>query len=122
MKIEVLVTGANCKPILLELSRHFAVHFLPDAPDQDAMLDEVCSSVRANGTLGTYGASRAFIEKFPKLKILCCFGAGFDSVDCDAVRDHDMVFTHAAGTNADGVADLVFAHILACARPHPHGG
>lgn len=117
--IEVLVTAANCKPVLLQLSRHFTVHFLPDAQDQDAMLDEVCGRVRAIVTSGTYGASRAFIENFPRLEILCCFGAGFDSVDCDAVRDHDLVFTHAAGTNSDGVADLVFALILACARHIP---
>ena len=83
------------------------------------MLDEVRGKVRAIVTSGTYGVSRAFIERFPRLEILCCFGAGFDSVDCDAVRDHNLVFTHAAGTNADGVADLVFAHIPACARRIP---
>jgi D-3-phosphoglycerate dehydrogenase len=119
MSIELLVTGANCKPVLPALSRHFTVHFLPDAPDQEAMLNDVCANVRAIVTSGTYGASRAFIERFPRLEILCCFGAGFDSVDCDAVRDHNLVFTHAAGTNAEGVADLVFAHILACARRIP---
>ena len=119
MSIDVLITGANCEPALPELSRHFTVHFLPNAPDQDAMLEEVSGDVRAIVTSGTYGASRAFIEKFPKLELLCCFGAGYDSVDCDAVRDHDLVFTHAAGTNAEGVADLVFAHILACARRIP---
>jgi len=119
MSIEILITGGNCEPALPELSRHFTVHFLPNAPDHDAMLNEVCSNVRAIVTSGSYGASRAFIERFPKLEILCCFGAGYDSVDCDAVRDHDLVFTHAAGTNADGVADLVFAHILACARRIP---
>jgi D-3-phosphoglycerate dehydrogenase len=119
MSIELLVTGANCKPAVPELSRHFTVHYLPDAPDEDTMLNEVCSTVRAIVTSGGYGASRTFIDKFPQLEVLCCFGAGFDSVDCDAVRDRDLVFTHAAGTNSDGVADLVFAHILACARRIP---
>lgn len=119
MGIDLLVTGANCKPALPELSRHFTVHFMPDAPDHDAMLNDVQADVRAIVTSGSYGASRAFIEMFPKLEMLCCFGAGFDSVDCDAVRDRNLVFTHAAGTNAEGVADLALAHILACARRIP---
>lgn len=119
MSIEILITGGNIEPALAELSGHFTVHYLPDAPDQEVMLNDVCGNVRAIVTSGSYGASRAFIERFPKLEILCCFGAGYDSVDCDAVRDRDLVFTHAAGTNADGVADLVFAHILACARRIP---
>jgi lactate dehydrogenase-like 2-hydroxyacid dehydrogenase len=119
MGIDVLVTGANCEPALSELARHFTVHFLPKAPDEEAMLAQVCPDVRAVVTSGTYGASRGFIERFPKLEILCCFGAGYDSLDCDAIRDRNLVFTHAAGTNADGVADLVFAHILGCARRIP---
>ena len=39
------------------------------------------SSVRAIVTNGSSGASVALMQRMPQLKIVCCFGAGYEGVD-----------------------------------------
>ena len=119
MTIDLLITAENCRPTLDAFREKFEVHFLPDAPDELDMLDKIRPKIRAILTSTSYGATREFIESFPALEIICCFGAGYDGLNIEAIRDRNLAFTTAVGTNADGVADLALAHILACTRRIP---
>ena len=52
----------------------------------------------------------------PKLKILARHGAGYDGVDLDAARKHNVLVCTAGGANAISVAELAIFYMLYCSR------
>jgi hydroxypyruvate reductase len=60
--------------------------------------------------------SAAAIAALPDLRLICCFGAGFDGVDLAAARDRQIVITHSPGANSKAVAELAFGLLLALTR------
>ena len=63
--------------------------------------------------------TRKVIEKAPELKVISRYGVGVDRVDLEAAREKGVVVCNTPGVNANGVADLVFALLLAIARRVP---
>ena len=70
-------------------------------------------AVLTNGSIGLPAAS---IAALPGLKIISCFGAGFENVDHAAARARGIVVTHAPGVNDANVADHTLALMLGIAR------
>jgi lactate dehydrogenase-like 2-hydroxyacid dehydrogenase len=70
-------------------------------------------------TNGSIGLSSAAINAFPNLKVIACFGAGFENVDHAAARARGIVVTHAPGVNDANVADHALALMLGVARDLP---
>ncbi len=70
-------------------------------------------------TSGSYGAFADEIAALPALELICCVGTGYDGVDLEAARARGIRVTHAAGTNAEAVADHAFALALAVLRDIP---
>jgi len=56
------------------------------------------------------------LERAPDLKIIANNGIGFDKIDIEAATRKAIPVTNTPGANADSVADLTFALILATAR------
>jgi len=56
------------------------------------------------------------LERAPDLKIIANNGIGFDKIDIEAATRKAIPVTNTPGVNADSVADLAFALILATAR------
>ena len=52
----------------------------------------------------------------PKLKILARHGAGYDGVDLEAARKHNVLVCTAGGANAISVAELAIFYMLYCSR------
>jgi len=65
---------------------------------------------------GSAHVTRDVFERSPNLKVVSRRGVGFERIDLDAARDHDVLVTIAAGTNQNAVADHVFGLMLAVAR------
>jgi len=63
--------------------------------------------------------TRKVIENAPELKVISRYGVGVDRVDLEAAREKGVVVCNTPGVNANGVADLVFALLLAIARRVP---
>lgn len=72
--------------------------------------------VNALITIGTLGADGAFMDTFPDLKLICCFGSGYESVDVPAARARGIAVTNTVGANAATVADIALALLLASIR------
>ena len=49
---------------------------------------------------------RAALERFPKLRVVANYGAGYDLVDVDACRERGVVVTNTPGVTAAATADL----------------
>jgi lactate dehydrogenase-like 2-hydroxyacid dehydrogenase len=70
-------------------------------------------AVLTNGSLGLPAESIALL---PGLRIIACFGAGFENVDHAAARARGIPVTHAPGVNDANVADHTLALMLGIAR------
>lgn len=58
----------------------------------------------------------ATLERFPDLKVVANYGAGYDLVDVDACRARGVAVTNTPGVTAAATADLTMGLILAVCR------
>ncbi|MDO8423734.1 MAG: 2-hydroxyacid dehydrogenase [Parvibaculum sp.] len=79
------------------------------------------AGVEALVTVGTIGADGAFMDGFPDLKIIACFGSGYESVDVAAAKARGIAVTNTVGANAATVADLAVGLLLASMRHVVYG-
>ncbi len=79
---------------------------LSDADGLLAGLDEIDASV---------------FERAPRLRVVARYGTGLDRVDLGAAARHGVVVTTTPGANANAVAELTIALVLALARPVVRG-
>lgn len=56
------------------------------------------------------------LDAAPRLKILARHGAGYDGVDLEAARRHNVLVCTAGGANSISVAELAIFYMLYCAR------
>jgi phosphoglycerate dehydrogenase-like enzyme len=60
--------------------------------------------------------TRSVIAAAPRLKVIARYGVGTEQVDLEAARERGIVVTNTPGANADAVAELTIAFVLALAR------
>jgi D-3-phosphoglycerate dehydrogenase len=61
---------------------------------------------------GAAPVTAAHLELAPGLRLVARYGTGYDAVDLDAARAHDLWVTHTPGTNAAAVAEFALALCL----------
>jgi glyoxylate reductase len=59
---------------------------------------------------------RRTLERFPNLRLVANYGAGYDLVDVDACRERGVAVTNTPGVTAAATADLTFGLLLAVRR------
>jgi D-3-phosphoglycerate dehydrogenase len=77
------------------------------------------NAIRAVVTNGSTGFSAESMSAFPQLKLIACFGAGYEAVDLDAAGARGIHVTCAPGANTDTVADHAIGLMLAVMRDIP---
>lgn len=60
--------------------------------------------------------SRELIETSPKLKVISNLAVGFNNIDIEAAKEHDIIVTNTPDVLTEATADLAFALLLASAR------
>jgi phosphoglycerate dehydrogenase-like enzyme len=77
----------------------------------------------ASGLEGAWGVvaggepyTHDVFRRVPSLRAIVRFGAGHDKIDLDAASANDVAVCTVPGANADAVADLTVALMLACRR------
>ncbi len=76
-----------------------------------ALLDGIDAHIAGSAHL-----TRDVIERAPALKLISRRGVGYERIDLQAAREHDVVVTITTGANQHAVADHVFGLLLAVAR------
>jgi hydroxypyruvate reductase len=115
-KPDVLIVAPMFSAAIEAIEREFSAHKLYEALDRKGLIASVADRVRGIATTGTVGAKAELIEVLPKLEIIACFGVGYDGVDVDAARQHDVIVTNTPDVLTDCVADLTLSLLLAVAR------
>ncbi len=115
------------KPVILQVGPYpdwdqipldaaFDVKRFFEATDKDAFLAEHGRNVRGIATRGELGADRAMIEACPQLEVVSVYGVGYDAVDLEACRDHNVRVTNTPDVLTQDVADLGVAMMLCQSR------
>lgn len=116
MKPDLLLVG-NATPRMLEaMTGAFTLHKLKEISDLDAFLNERGEAIAAVATNGHDGLKPEIMARLPKLRIISCFGVGYDAIDAKAAAGRGIMVTHTPDVlNAD-VANTAIMLMLAVSR------
>lgn len=81
-------------------------------PEGQARLATEADTVEAVATSNAKGADEKLMAALPKLRAICSFGVGTDSIDLEAARRRGVVVSNTPTVLDDCVADLAMALIL----------
>ncbi|MBB2506868.1 hypothetical protein BUY28_00310 [Staphylococcus cohnii] len=92
---KIFIAGAIPEAGLKQLEQHFDVDmYTGETLISEELLIEKIKDVDALITLLSTNVSRKVIETAPKLKIIANYGAGFNNIDIEAAREHDINVTN----------------------------
>ncbi len=74
---------------------------------------------QADAVLACKGFDRELIEAGRKLKLIVCYGAGYDSIDIEAATEHGIMVANTPDCVTAPTAELAIAHLMALARQIP---
>lgn len=106
MKPNVLIALPLGKAFERKLTDRYTIVSDPEAKE----------GVDALVTVGTMRADDAYFDAMPDLKLVCCFGSGYEGIDVKAATERGVTVTNTVGANAATVADLAVALLLASVR------
>ncbi|MFK7902726.1 MAG: 2-hydroxyacid dehydrogenase [Nitratireductor sp.] len=116
MKPHLLLIGDATPRMMEKLEANFSIHMLSKISDTDAWLKDNGDKIEALATKGHEGVRPEFIENLPNLKIISCYGVGYDAIDASAAAKRNIIVTHTPNVlNAD-VANLAILLMLATSR------
>lgn len=70
----------------------------------------------ADAVLSCKGFDRELIEASKKLKLIVCYGAGYDSINVQAATEHGIMVANTPECVTAPTAELAIAHIMSLAR------
>ncbi len=118
MKPILFITQKLPTEAVAELHDVYEVRMWPEeesnAP-REKLLEEV-KEVKALWTMLGDQIDRELFELAPHLKIVVNLAVGYNNVDLDAAREHNVIVTNTPDVLTETTADLTFALMLATAR------
>jgi lactate dehydrogenase-like 2-hydroxyacid dehydrogenase len=116
-KIDLLIYGPN-KPIVEHgFSDQFMLHSFETKHDLERLSPVVAGKIR--GAAVTYNSVRgdkATLSLFPKLEIVASFGVGYDHIDAEYAREHNIVVANTPDVLTEEVADVAMGLLIATLR------
>jgi lactate dehydrogenase-like 2-hydroxyacid dehydrogenase len=116
-KIDLLIYGPS-KPIVDNgFSDQFVLHSFETQADLERLTPAVAEKIR--GAAVTYNSVRGdstTLSRFPKLEIVSTFGVGYDHIDANFARDHNIVVTNTPDVLTEEVADIAMGLLIATLR------
>ena len=90
---------------------------LPSDKDaRAAFLRENGAKIEAAVTIGSIGLPADVLATLTNLKLISCFGVGYDGVDVAAAKARGIAVTNCPNINHEDVADVAFGLIISCVR------
>ena len=116
MKPEMLLIGGATPRMMEKFNTAFSVHILSEISDLGDWLAEHAEKIEAIATNGHDGVKPEIMSALPNLKIISCYGVGYDAIDTNVAVERNVIVTHTPGVlNAD-VANLAILLMLASSR------
>ena len=116
-KIDIITHGP-AKPIVEDgFSDQFVLHHYETTHDLERVPPDVAA--RARGMAITYNTVRGdarTLAMFPKLEIVAAFGVGYDHVDANYAREHNIMVTNTPDVLTEEVADITMGLLICTLR------
>lgn len=104
-------------PAILKVKLEAAGYAVADATgDSESSLLSITQFAVARGA-STVNAKT--FSRLPQLRLLCCWGAGYDGVDLHAASELGIAVANSPGANSAAVADLAIGHLISLLRGVP---
>ncbi len=116
MKPDLLLICPLYPATMKQLDDAYTVHRYYEAPDKDAFVAGIADRITAAATAGHEGMPVALMNRFPKLKIIACFGVGVDGIDVPAAKKLGIAVTNTPDVLTECVADNAWALLLSTVR------
>jgi lactate dehydrogenase-like 2-hydroxyacid dehydrogenase len=116
-KIDLLIYGPS-KPIVDNgFSDQFVLHSFETRHDLERLAPATAAKIRGAAiTYNTVRGDAATLGMFPKLEIVSTFGVGYDHVDANYARDHNIMVTNTPDVLTEEVADIAMGLLIATVR------
>jgi lactate dehydrogenase-like 2-hydroxyacid dehydrogenase len=102
--------------MLDQFSDHFVIHKLSEIDDLDAFVNEKGSTIEAVATNGHDGVNPELMAALNNLKVISCFGVGYDAIDAGSAAERGIVVTHTPNVLDNDVANTAIMLMLAVSR------
>jgi lactate dehydrogenase-like 2-hydroxyacid dehydrogenase len=116
-KVDLLIYGPN-KPIIDKgFSDQYVLHPAETRADLERISPAVAAKMR--GAAVTYSTARCdggVMAMFPKLEIVASFGVGYDHVEANYAREHNIIVTNTPDVLTEEVADIAMGLLIATLR------
>lgn len=114
--ISMLLIGGATPIMMEEFNQHFIVHIWDDIVDNDAFLAKHGAEITAIATNGHDGVAPKIMAGLENLKIISCYGVGYDAIDTKVATMRDIMVTHTPIVLNNDVANTAIMLMLAVSR------
>ena len=113
---ELLRIGSATDEMMARMEEHFTIHVLSELTDPEAWLAANGSRIEYIATNGHDGVKPAYFEAMPNLKMISCYGVGYDAIDTNLANSRNVMVTHTPNVLNEEVASTALLLMLACYR------
>lgn len=113
---ELLVIGGITPTMQTQLEAQFTVHKLNDIADFKAWTTDHAPRIEYIATNGHDGVKPDIMAALPNLKIISCYGVGYDAIDTSAAKARGIMVTHTPNVLNAEVATTAVMLMLATYR------
>lgn len=115
-KPDLLLVAPIYPPSMAVLDATYTVHRYWEAADKPALLARLAPTCVAAATSGGAGIKSEVVRALPGLRIVACFGVGYDGVDIEACKAAGVKVTNTPDVLNECVADTSMMLLLATVR------
>lgn len=109
---ELLLCGPDKPMITAELGKAFILHKAGSQP----IAPEAASRIRGMAVTGLVPVDQAMLSMFPKLEIISTFGVGYDHVDINYAKSHNIIVTNTPDVLTEETADVAIGLLISTVR------
>ena len=113
---ELLLIGDVTDTMRARLAAKFTIHELADMADPLAWLSIHGTKIQYVSTNGHDGIRPEYVEAMPNLKLISCYGVGYDAIDTAQAVSRGIWVTHTPNVLNAEVATTALMLMLACYR------
>lgn len=117
MKMKVLKQASLPAPLMASLESRYEVVEYNALTKSD--FTGLAAEFQVLLTNGEAVVTRELIASLPSLALIAVFGVGYDGVDVQAAKEHQVAVTHTPDVLTEDVADLAIGLMLATSRQIP---
>jgi len=113
---QLLVIGGITPEMKTQLEAKFSLHMLSDMSSPIDWLKQNGSAIEYIATNGHDGVKPEIMDALPALKIISCYGVGYDAIDTNAAKKRGIMVTHTPNVLNAEVATTTIMLMLATYR------